>query len=150
MKKFLFSIVLLTFCIWAKAQAVNEKLYNALKMKDTLEVEKLLNNGADANYIKNQGQAEMPLLIFSVINNDFKTVKLLVDHKADVNRKDLFSTSALMYAANNGDLNIIKYLLDNGADIHAKDEQGNTVLSAAKEGKHPEAIKFIESSLNKN
>jgi ankyrin repeat protein len=102
-----------------------------------LNVEKLLNNGADANYIKNQGKADMPLLIFSVVNSDFKTVKLLVEHKADINRKDWFSTTALMYAASNGDLNIIKYLLDNGADINAKDEQGNTVLSAAKEGKHP-------------
>ncbi len=52
-----------------------------------------------------------------------------------------------MYAAQIGNTLIIGYLLDKGADIHAKDSKGNTVLSAAKEGKHPEAIKLIESKL---
>jgi ankyrin repeat protein len=90
------------------------------------------------------------LLVLSVLNDDFKTVKLLVDHKAQVNWRDWFNASALMYAASEGDLNIIKYLLERGADIHAKDKHGNTVLSAAKEGNHPEAIKLIKASLNKN
>jgi ankyrin repeat protein len=149
-KTILITALFLISCICSKAQSLNDQLYDAVKEKDTLLVEKLLIKGADANYSKKQGQAEMPLLVFSVINDDYKTVKLLIDYKANVNKKDWFNTTALMYSANNGDLKIIKYLLDNGADIHASDGQGNTVLSAAKEGNHPDAIRFIENSLSKN
>ena len=74
-------------------------------------------------------------------------VKLLVDHKVEINWKDWFGSTALMYAAHKGNIAIISYLLKNGADIHFKDKEGNTVLSAAKEGNHPDAIKFIEDNL---
>ena len=133
-----------------KAQGLNEQLYSAVDGKDTLAVEKLLNSGADANYKRKTGAFEASLLISAVMNNDFRTVKLLVDHNAQVNWKDWFHTSALMYAAYKGNFNIVKYLLDKGADIHAKDEQGNTVLSSAKEGNHPEVIKLVEGLLGAN
>ena len=149
MKRLLTIISLIFFCTCLKAQTVNEKLYNAVSKKDTIQVEKLLSNGADANYRKKIEEFESSLLIQAILNGDFKTVKLLIDYKVQVNWKDWFSTTPLMYAASKGDLNIVKYLLKSGADIHANDGQGNTVLSAAKEGNHPEVVKFIEDSLNK-
>jgi|SRR6185312_1226398 len=151
MKKFILIAALLLSGINLKAQSLNDQLYSAIARKDTLMVEKLLGKGADANYIKNLDGMGMTLLIFTVnYTGDFKTVKLLVEHKADVNKKDAFNITALMYAASEGYINIIKYLLDNGADIYANDGKGNTVLSAAKEGNHTEAIKLIESRLNKH
>jgi ankyrin repeat protein len=147
MKKYFLVVAFLFLSIYANSQAINSRLFKAINAKDTTSAEELLNKGADANYKEKTGQFEMSLLILSVNNKDYRSVKLLVDHKAEIDWKDWFSTTALMYAANLGDVNIIRYLLKNGADIHAQDKQGNTVLSAAKEGNHPEAIKLIEDNL---
>jgi ankyrin repeat protein len=147
--KYTLIIGFLLLCTCVKAQTLNDKLAKAISDKDTTMVETLLKQGADANYKQKLGNVEMSLLILAVNKKNYKSVKLLVDHKAEVDWKDWFSTTALMYAANLGEINIIRYLLKNGADINAHDNQGNTVLSAAKEGNHPEVIKLIEDKLNK-
>jgi len=147
MKKILLVFSLLCFGLYAGAQDLNLELYKAVSAKDTVEVEKLLTKGADANYKFKMGQAEMNLLIVAVTNKDFKSVKLLIDHKANVNGRDWFNTTPLMYAANGGNLDIINYLLKKGADVKATDGQRNTVLSAAKESNNPEVIKLIEEKL---
>lgn len=89
----------------------------------------------------------MNLLTVAVTKSDFKTIKLLIDHKADVNGRDWFNSTPLMYAVNIGNLDIINYLLKKGADVRANDGQGNTVLSAAKEKNNTEVVKLIEDKL---
>jgi ankyrin repeat protein len=147
MKRFViaFFIVFISFC--AKAQSVNQQLLTAVKIKNAGMVEQLLKAGADVNYAESKNNFKVDPLILAVINEDIPTIRILVEHKAIVNWKDGFGDTALMYAAQIGNTLIINYLLDNGADIHAKDNHGNTVLSAAQEGKHQDAIKLIESKL---
>lgn len=129
------------------AQNINRKLYEAVSAADTVNVNYLLNNGADANYKEKIGSFGMSMLILAVNNQDFATIKLLITHKVNIDERDWFNSTALMYAAHSGNLDIIKCLIKNGADIHADDGQGNTVLSAAKEGKHQEAIQLIQDLL---
>jgi len=147
MKRFitLFIVVLLAF--GARAQSVNQQLLTAVKIKNTGIAEQLLKGGADANYVQSTNSFKVNLLILAVINQDIPMVRILVEHKANVNWQDGFGDTALMYAAQIGNTIIMGYLLDNGADIHAKDSKGNTVLSAAKEGNHPDAIALIQSRL---
>ena len=148
--KFIITVLLFLSCFTfaSIAQKNNgRQLYEAIHAKDTLQVEMLLNKGADANYKEKWMKFEMSMLILAVQNKDFKSVKLLIEHKAQIDWKDIAQITALMYAAYIGDVNIINYLIKSGADIHAHDDQGNTVLSAAKEGKHPEAIQVIEAAL---
>jgi ankyrin repeat protein len=148
MKALLIFIVLLSGINLVNAQSVNRLLYEAVQAKDTIQVERLLNNGANANYQeKVMGSFGMKMLILAVQNQDLKTVKLLIEHKADVNMRDMFKSTPLMYAAHSGNINVIKYLITQGADVRANDEQGNSVLSAAKEGKHQEAIDYISTLL---
>ena len=52
-----------------------------------------------------------------------------------------------MYAASRGNKDILILLLNNGADIRDNDGQGNTVLSAAKESKNQEIVRFVEMKL---
>jgi|SRR6185312_4116324 len=150
MKSIITTFTLLIICIYANGQTLNEQLYQAVKAKNSTQVGLLLDKGADANYKAARGEFQLSLLIVSVNNQDIQTVKLLVDHNAEINWKDWFKTTALMYAAQKGNVEIISYLLKHGADIHAHDDQGNTVLTAAKEGNHPEAIKLIEDNLRSN
>jgi ankyrin repeat protein len=147
MKKFITAIVILLSGYFAKAQSLNEQLLKALKIKNAGMVEQLLKAGANVNYVQDMNSFKVNLLILAIINQDIPTIHVLVEHKADLNWRDGFDDTALMYAAQIGNTLIISYLLDNGADIHAKDDKGNTVLSAAKEGKHEDAIKLIESKL---
>jgi ankyrin repeat protein len=141
----LLAFILSTFCV--KGQAINEQLYKAVNANDTTLAETLINKGADVNFKRKVMNFDMSLLMLSVQQDQFKMVKLLVDHKVEIDWKDWFGSTALMYAANKGNVNIISYLLKNGADVHFTDKEGNTVLSAAKEGNHPDAIKLIEDSL---
>ncbi|WP_121808758.1 ankyrin repeat domain-containing protein [Mucilaginibacter kameinonensis] len=150
MKKFILLGAFTLSAIYVKAQTINEQLYKAVNVNDTTLAETLINKGADVNFKHKAMNFEMSLLILSVQKDQPKMVKLLVDHKAEVDWKDWFGSTALMYAANKGNVAVISYLLKSGADIHFKDKDGNSVLSAAKEGGNAEAIKLIEDSLNKN
>ncbi len=147
MKKLIIVFTVILFAGIAKGQSVNQQLVTAVKIKNAGMVEQLLKAGANANYVESTSSFKVDPLILAVINEDFPTIKALVAHKASINWADGFGDTALMYAAQIGNTSIIGYLLDNGADIHAKDSKGNTVLSAAIEGKHPDAIKLIESKL---
>ena|ERR1700722_1286323 len=147
MKGFMTVLVAVLFSFEANAQNVNQQLLTAVKIKNAGMVEQFLKAGADANYVQSTNSFKVNLLILAVINEDIPTIRVLIEHKANINWRDGFGDTALMYAAQIGNTLIIGYLLDNGADIHAKDDKGNTVLSAAQEGKHPDAIKLIESRL---
>ena len=136
----------MTIC--AYGQNKNEKLYRAIIKSDTSAVRQLLNEKANPNYIKSAGPWMKVNMLITGIKN-VNIVKMLIANKADVNWRDGFNTTALMYAASNGNKEIVMLLLENGADINDNDGMGNTTLSAAKESKNEELIKFIGDRLDK-
>jgi len=89
------------------------------------------------------------VLTTAVNNRDVAVVKMLLARHADVNWKDGFNTTALMYAPALGNKELTGLLLAAGADVRASDGKGNTVLSAAKESKNQEVIQLIEDRLDK-
>lgn len=139
------TIFFLLFSLAAFSQSKNDQLYDAVTNNDTSTVETLLKNGADANYKKKGMSFEISMLIWAVQKQDVKIVKLLIDYKAEVDWKDWFKTTALMYAANTGNKLIITTLLKAGADPKAHDDQGNSVLTSAKESNNKEVITMIEN-----
>jgi ankyrin repeat protein len=132
------------------AQTNNDSLYQAVVNNDTIAIKQFVQNGANVNFVKQQGWVKINLLITAVNKKNADAVKILLQHGADVNWKDGFQTSALMYAAASGQEQIIKILLDNDADVFAKDEQGNNVLSAAKESKNNRVIELITQAQKKS
>ena len=141
-------ICLLGLTFSTVAQNNSEQLYGAVTKNDKDKVEKLIEQGADVNYVKQAGSwMKVSVLITSVNNKDLDIAKLLLDNKADVNWKDGFKTPAILYAANTGSIEMVKLLLANGADINDNDGQGNTVLTAAKESKNKDLIAFVEESI---
>ena len=147
--KTIITLFLLFSATFAFGQTKDEQLFQAAMKNDSLKVEAFLNEGANANFKIKKGFFEMSMLIWAVQHQDVKIVKLLIEHKAEVDWRDAFKTTALMYAANTGNRVIVSFLIDHGADPNAKDEQDNSVLSAAKESKNEEVIKLIEG-LQKN
>jgi ankyrin repeat protein len=141
-------IALLSVTNYAFGQTPSEKLYQAVVRRDTVGVRQALSSQADPNYVKATGPWMKASVLTTAINNrDVAVMRMLLAHHADVNRKDGFKTTPLMYAAAIGNKEMVLLLLEAGADIHASDGTGNTVLSAAEESKNQEVIRLIQNKL---
>jgi len=67
-------------------------------------------------------------LSLAVQAGDTNEIVRLIKSGADINAKNSFGTTALMFAAMSSQFDAARILLANGADIHAMDNQGFTVL----------------------
>jgi len=146
MRKLLLTLfTILCLSLYVKAQDINEQLYLSIAKNDKEKTSQLLKDGANANYVKSSGPwMKVNMLITAVNNSNIDIVKALISNKANVNWKDGFQTTALMYAAAKGNKEMVILLLDNGADINANDGKDNTVFSAAQESKNTELIKYLD------
>lgn len=145
-----FLLLIFSICISAIVfgQSKEQDLYKAITQNNVEQVAKLLQDGADANYTVSAGSFSMTMLSAAInVSKNIYIVELLLKNKADVNAKDVFNTTALMYAASSGNKEMVELLLSYNADVNASDGQGNTVLSAAKESKNKSVIKLIEKKL---
>jgi ankyrin repeat protein len=80
-------------------------------------LDRLLKAGANPNEAGPQG--ETPLMLASRAGN-LEAMKVLLDHKADVNGKEeLRGTTPLMWAASESHPEAVKLLIDRGADVNA-------------------------------
>jgi uncharacterized protein len=147
MKNTFLTLIFSLISVISFGQNKGEKLYNSVVKNDTEKSMKLISENADVNYVKESGWVKVNTLITAINNSNVEIVKALLEHKADVNWKDGFNTTALLYAASKGNRQIVDLLLKYGADINADDGQGNTVLTAAKESKNSELIAFIEAKM---
>ena len=82
---------------------------------------------------------------------DANAVRNALDHGADVNARDSFGRTALMYAAASDllPLDVVKLLVEHGADINARDghkksvDDGLTVLDIAKRRGDTPVVKYL-------
>src|SRR5258708_21119200 len=80
-------------------------------------IDKLLKSGADPNERGLQG--ETPLMLASR-NGNTESIRVLLDHKVDVNAKEkLRGTTALMWAVEQAHPAAVKLLIAHGADTRA-------------------------------
>ncbi len=110
--------------------AAQEKLQDAVKKGDAVEIRRAISLGANPNGF---GELDMPLQI-AVGNHDLETVKLLVEAGADPNKNDPTFRSALAEAADQGDSDMALYLIQQGADPCLKYYGGTAADFARKKG----------------
>ena len=145
--KLILLILLLTPTSMVFAQNMNDSLYQTVVNNDTIAIKYFIKKGADVNFVKQQGWMNLNLLITAVNNKNFEAANILLQNKADINWKDGFDATALMYAAGTGDIRIVQLLIDNGADIKHKDKQGNDAISTAKEGNNTAIVKLLKTKI---
>lgn len=102
----------------------------------------LLVKGADPNVKDNDG---VPVLVKAAELGYATSVRLLIEHKADVNARTVDGLTALMVGSNYSD--VVEELLLGGADVTLKDKEGKTVLRHVAENFNPEKIPEILQTL---
>ena len=90
-------------------------------------------------------------LIEAVRDSNLETIMLLVEAGADVNAKDEWNSTALMFASEKGYELLAKYLVNNDADVDAANKYNNTALICAALNGHLEIVKcFVENGADVN
>lgn len=109
-------------------------------------VTKALANGWDLNkrYTMPKTGKKVTLLTQVICANRLDLTKLLVEHGADINKKDVES-SALDCAAALGHIEIVVYLVNKGADVNIKNKNGNTPLHSAIMFNRNRVVKYLLS-----
>ena len=78
--------------------------------------------------------------------SDLGTIAGLIRAGLNVDDKDIYHRTALMYAAQNNDICILKALITECVDVDAVDADGNTALMYAAKCARPEALTaFVEA-----
>src|SRR4029079_10325283 len=81
--------------------------------------------------IDQQDQHGKSALIHAALENKCRSIQILVNHGADINKTTLWGSTALILAAVKGNINAVQCLLDNlDINIDQQDDYG-TALTAA-------------------
>ena len=128
----------------ARAQTPAKDLYVAVLKDKPAEVAALLTGPADANAtVELVPGFPTTYLIIAAGHNHLAVAKLLLQHKALINKADSFQSTALMAAAAKGYAEMVALLLASGADPNAKDEDGKTALALAQAGNHAAVVALL-------
>jgi FOG: Ankyrin repeat len=121
----------------AAAPSLSDQIYAAIRVDDRPGAAKLLS--ADANTRDSRGNT--PLMYAAAVGS-VDMMRQLIGAGADVNAKNNFDSTALMWCSN--DLQKVRLLLDKGADVNAHSKQGRTplVIAAAHDG-NGEVIRLL-------
>jgi ankyrin repeat protein len=107
--------------------------------------EYLLLAGADVNSPSRNAMRVMPLHS-AIANRHTASVRLLLDHGADVNAAQADDFTPLHEAAQNGLLDVTQWLLDRGANVNPRlSSSGKTPLALAVEYKHADVAELLRS-----
>lgn len=112
-------------------------------------VKSLLARGADVN-AKSIAQ-ENTALIWAVAQKHADVVRVLIEHKADVEARTNTGFTPLLFAAQQGDADSAQMLLNAGADVNEATPDGDTpLLIASASGHEPFSIFLLEHGANPN
>ncbi|MCI0448116.1 ankyrin repeat domain-containing protein, partial [bacterium] len=127
------------------AKAIDHQLMEAAKNNDLKKMEDLIKQGANVNSADDKGRT--PLMYAAQAGSQQAIEKLVKNHHADVNARDVNDQTALMKSAIMGKNDGVRFLLDNKAKIDAYDKFGRTALTYSARQNHTEVLKTL---LHKN
>src|SRR5467141_4994892 len=158
------------------AQDLNTKLTDAARTRDTAEVRKLLEKGADPNTKDKNGRTPLMeaaawgytdtvrvllengadvnatdlvgwnALFWAALSRRTDTLRALVAKGARANARDSHGWTALMSAADLGHIDAVRALLEKGADVHVRGKDGTTAQSLAKKYKYNDIVALLENA----
>ena len=121
------------------------------KMGNYIEIVRLLIQAHAKVDDIDQEEGATPLIIAASEGSN-EIVKLLLQARANINKRNRAGHTALMLAARNGHAETVKILIDAGAEVMMADIKGNTALHFARASEHPNKpiiIGLLEEAMQK-
>jgi ankyrin repeat protein len=132
------SALLLALAFAASAAPVDD-IFAAIRANNLTQLGALAKDKTSANLADDRGIT--PLMI-SALTGSPASMKLLIERGADVNAKNAFDSTALMWSVT--DLEKVKMLVEQGANVNATSKQGNTpLLLAARSDRSASIVKYL-------
>ncbi len=120
------------------AEDASERFYQAIRNDELSTLRGLVK----ASTVNSKDQRESTPLMYAAAYGSVDAMKLLIGAGADVNAKNSFAATALMWCAN--DMAKVRLLVDNGANVNARSKQGRTPLMIASAGDgNSEVVKLL-------
>jgi ankyrin repeat protein len=103
-----------------------EKFYSAIRENNLTQVNALLDQKGSAAVADDRG---ITALMYAAEIGSVEAMRLLIDRGADVNARNAFGSTALMWSVS--DQAKVRLLLDHGADVNTAAKSGRTALIVA-------------------
>jgi ankyrin repeat protein len=128
----------MTLPICPAQTSVSDRFYQAIRNDNAGELKALLDS-QDVNAKDSRGAT--PLMYAAAFGNA-RQMKLLLEAGADVNARNTFNATALIWAG--GDAVKSRLLIEHGADINVRTQQGRTALvRAAKRNGNADLVRLL-------
>ena len=125
----------------SQQQSKSDQLLWKVNEGDISAVQQLLSEGADVNYINNQGECAMFL---AALKGDTDMTAVLIKNGAQIDLQDDIGWSPLKKASHSGRVEVTKLLLENGAKVDLQTNAGvSTALYLACQQGHTEVAKLL-------
>jgi ankyrin repeat protein len=119
-------VALLAVLVPLMPRAADERLLEALRGNDHAVVKTLLQSGGDPDVRDSSGASA---LMYATLYASSEEMRLLLDHRADVNATNAAGATALMWAAH--DAEKVTILIEHGAAVNARTRTDATPLIVA-------------------
>lgn len=110
------------------AEDASDRFYQAIRNDDLSTLRGLVK----ASTVNSKDQRESTPLMYAAAYGSIDAMKMLIGAGADVNAKNSFGATALMWCVN--DMAKVRLLLDKGANVNTRSKQGRTPLMIASAG----------------
>lgn len=121
-----------------EAQDTSDHYYEAIRSNDLPALQRL-NKSSDVNTPDKRGTTPV---MYAAAFGSLDSMKLLITAGSDVNAKNAFDATALMWCANDSEK--VRLLIAKGANVNARSKQGRTpVLIAASHNGASEIVKLL-------
>jgi ankyrin repeat protein len=94
-------------------------------------------------------EAKINWQVWFMGNADIDVIQHLINNGADVNIRDNFGYTALIWASFYGHIDIVRLLIDAGADVNASANDGWTALAWAEWNNNTDIVELLRKRSNK-
>lgn len=124
---------------------LKKDFFQAATQGEATQVTDILNKGIDSNVADEQGRTAAMIATYG---NFPDVVKVLIEHGADINRRDHMENNPFLYAGAEGYLKILRLTIEAGADPTIFNRFGGIALIPAAEHGYVENVQEILEQTN--
>ncbi len=122
---------------------MNSCNYELKNMKPTPLSWEFISTAKAQEAINNMYQSQVDVFFRAVERKNFEEVQRLLDTGTDIDVRNDYEDTPLIFAASSGRIEAVKFLLDRGANVNAKNNWDHTPLLLAANNGHTDIVGFV-------